>query len=440
MRRSLAGMLLLALVAAPVAAGAERQLVDRVVAMVDGEAILLSDVLQQMNLVRLQRNLGELDEQQQKQLYESVLQDMIDDQLLVAEAKVKKYEVGDQDLRDAVDETIRSIKERLGGEERYQEELQKQGLAEAELRDLQKEQKRREILASRIIAGEVRRQVSVSDDQVRGFFETKRDSLPPELLRVPEKLRLAHILVAPSVDPKKRAAAEAKIAEAERRLAAGEDFGKVATEMSEWPTAKRGGFLGNFRYGEFASTAFDEAVSKLEPGQVSGIIETRFGMTSFGLQIVKLESRQGDEMTARHIVVKLPLDEEALVAAFEKAEELRARALAGEGFEDLARANSDDPNTRDKGGVVDQEWNQDDLLPEFRAALDSVPAGGVSTIVRSQAGFFVFKVLARTAGRVASFDDIKDDLRRHLEQRELEKRYRLYLADLRKKFIIDRKG
>jgi parvulin-like peptidyl-prolyl isomerase len=61
----------------------------------------------------------------------------------------------------------------------------------------------------------------------------------------------------------------------------------------------------------------------------------------------------------------------------------------------------------------------------------------VTQVVRSTNGLHIFKVVSRSDSRVASFDDIKEPLRRYLEQREVEKRYRAYLEDLRKKFTVD---
>src|SRR5262245_2903682 len=348
------------------ARGGDRQLVDRVVAFVDDEPILLSEVVQEMNLVRLQRNMGDLSDDEQKQLYTNVLDEMINDQLLVVEAKAKGYEVGEDELRDAVDEAIRTIKERMGGEEQYRAELLKQGLTEGEVRDLHREQKRKQLLAGRVVQSDIRKQVQVSDAQVKAFWDTQRDSIPKELLVVPEKLKLADILVTPQPDPKRVAAARAKIDDARKRISAGEDFAKVAADLSDWPTAKNGGYLGAFHYGDFDSKAFDDAVQKLEPGQISDVISTRYG-----LQIVRLETRNGDEMTARHIVAKLEMTEDDHVRALSKAMQLRERLLRGENFEELARAESDDPNTRDKGGAIDQEMDTGQLLPDFRAALDS---------------------------------------------------------------------
>ena len=418
----------------PPPARAEREIVVRVVATVDDEAIQLSEVLQEMNLARMQRNLGKLTADEQQQLFSSVLEAMINDQLLVAQAKAKGITVSDEELRDAVDQAVREIKESMGGEERYRAELARQGLTEAEVRDLHREQKRKQILAQRLVQQEVRRSVVITDEQLHTAWETQRDSLPPELSRTPETVRLAHILIAPKPDAARVAAARAKIEAAQKRVAAGEDFATVAKQASEWPTAANGGFLGAFRYGDFESDAFDDAVSKLEPGGVSDVVETKFG-----LQIIKLESRTGDEMTARHIVIKLSADEDAQVRALDLAQSIRKRAADGESFEEMARTYSDDTNTRDKGGVVDQELNATEIVPDFRAALDSVPAGGVTSVVRSNAGFHLFKVLSRTQSDAATFDTVKDTLRRYLEQREVEQRYRTYLADLRKKFYVDLK-
>ena len=411
---------------------AQRESVDRVVAQVDDEAILLSDVLREMNLIRLQRNLGTLTPEQQETLFREILVGMIDDQLLVAQAKTKGFEVGERELTEAVDEQIRNIKQRLGGEEEYRAELERQGFTEAEVRDMHREQRRKQILATRVINTEVRTGIVVTSDQVRQFYETKRDSIPSELLRTPETVRLADILIAPRVDDEQLQSARARINLAARRIADGEDFASVATEVSEWPTARNGGSLGKFRYGDFDSERFDETVSKLEPGEVSDVVETRFG-----LMIIKLESRDSDVMTARHIVIKTTMDEDAKVEALNRAMEVRRRILAGENFQDLARAYSDDPLTKDQGGVLEDAWAIDELRPQFKAAIDSVGVGEISEVVGTPNGFYIFKVLQRTRSEETTFDQVEEPLRRYLESRALENKYREYVAKLRDVFYVD---
>lgn len=425
-------MLVACLISSP--SRAEREVVDRVVAQVDDQSILLSDVLREMNLLRLQRGLENLSVEQQEQLFHEVLDGMINDQLLVAQAKLKGFEVGEQELTKSVDEEMRSIKERFGGEENYRRELERQGFTEAEVRDMHRESKRKQILASRVIQSDLRTQVSITSDQVRNFYDTQRDSIPPELLQIPARVRLADILIIPQNEAQIKAA-RAKMDTVLQRLKQGEDFAQVAKEMSEWPTAQNGGFLGKFHYGDFESDAFDETVSKLEPGQVSDVIETRFG-----LMLIKLETRDGDEMTARHIVIKTEPDENAQVAALEKTIEIRRRLLAGESFEELAKQYSDDPLTRDKGGVVENDWAIADLRAEFQGAVDSLGVGEISQVLNTPNGFYILKVLSRTASRDVTFEDIQETLRRYLEQREMERLYNNYVANLRKKFYVDIKA
>ena len=411
---------------------AQRESVDRIVAQVDDEAILLSDVLREMNLIRLQRNLGTLDPKEQEALFREILLGMIDDQLLVAQAKTKGFEVGERELSDAVDEQIQTIKERLGGEEQYRAELQRQGFTEAEVRDMHRDQRRKQILATRVIQTEVRGGIMITSDEVRQFYETQRDSIPAELLRTPETVRLADILIAPRVDNEQMQKARAKINLAAARIENGEDFATVASELSEWPTARSGGLLGKFRYGDFDSERFDETVSKLAPDEVSDIFETKFGF-----MIVKLESREGDVMTARHIVVKTALDENAQVEALDRAMEVRRRIMAGETFGDLARLYSDDPLTKDQGGELEDAWAVSELRPQFKAAIDSVGVGEISEIVNTPNGFYLFKVLQRTHSEETNYDQIMEPLRRYLESRALEHKYREYIDKLRDTFYVD---
>ena len=119
---------------------------------------------------------------------------------------------------------------------------------------------------------------------------------------------------------------------------------------------------------------------------------------------------------------------------------MRRRILKGESFEELARTNSDDSNTRDAGGLVEGEWKRDELRPEFRAPLDSTAVGGVTSVIRTEAGFHLFKVIGRTTSEIASYEQIQPGLRRWLEQRAFENRYRTYLENLRKNFHVDVKA
>jgi peptidyl-prolyl cis-trans isomerase D len=93
-----------------------------------------------------------------------------------------------------------------------------------------------------------------------------------------------------------------------------------------------------------------------------------------------------------------------------KAEDVLKQAKKGTNFEDLAKKNSEDPGTKDKGG--DLGWViQGQTVPEFEKTAFSLPKGTVSDLVKTQYGFHIIKVLEKETAHTKSFDEVKDSLR-----------------------------
>jgi len=93
-----------------------------------------------------------------------------------------------------------------------------------------------------------------------------------------------------------------------------------------------------------------------------------------------------------------------------KAEDVLKQAKKGTNFEDLAKKNSEDPGTKDKGG--DLGWViQGQTVPEFEKTAFSLPKGTVSDLVKTQYGFHIIKVLDKETAHTKSFDEVKDSLR-----------------------------
>ena len=124
-------------------------------------------------------------------------------------------------------------------------------------------------------------QVEVDDEAVQQLYER-------EIGNLAEQRRASHILVEIGDD---EAAAKARIDEAAARIAAGEDFAKVAEEMSDDTGSSRdGGDLGYIVKGSF-DQAFDDALFALQPGEVSAPVRT-----SYGFQLVKLTDLKAPEV------------------------------------------------------------------------------------------------------------------------------------------------
>src|SRR5229473_517379 len=93
-----------------------------------------------------------------------------------------------------------------------------------------------------------------------------------------------------------------------------------------------------------------------------------------------------------------------------KAEDILKLAKKGGNFEDLAKKNSEDPGTKDKGG--DLGWIvQGQTVAEFEKAAFSLPKGSISDLVKTQYGFHIIKVLDKETAHTKTFDEVKDTLR-----------------------------
>lgn len=143
------------------------------------------------------------------------------------------------------------------------------------------------------------------------------------------------------------------------------------------------------------------------------------------------------EVKASHIFLAIPDGADAAVVAERQAfgKKLVERAGAEE-FAKLAREYSDDAATRKDGG--DLGYFGKDILPKpIEELVFSMKVGEVAGPVRADRGFHVIKLIDRKTAAAKPLADVEDDIRMQLRQREMEKQTKSYLADLRKKNLVD---
>lgn len=128
------------------------------------------------------------------------------------------------------------------------------------------------------------------------------------------------------------------------------------------------------------------------------------------------EFQREEQVAARHILKKTSGEGDDAKAAARKAiEDIQARLKAGEGFEDLARAESDDPGSATKGGDLGF-FSRGRMVPPFEAAAFSTEPGQTSDIVESDFGFHIVQVYDRKPAGVAPFDEVKDEMHRKIAE------------------------
>ncbi|MBL0174067.1 MAG: peptidylprolyl isomerase [Ignavibacteria bacterium] len=250
-----------------------------------------------------------------------------------------------------------------------------------------------------------------------------------------EEMRAAHILIRVQPDSTGNTDTTAAYAEALRVLALarqGERFDSLAVRYSQDPgTAKTGGDLLYFSAG-MTVPAFDDAVYSMKPGEVYA----RPVRTLFGYHVIKLLDRKPTrgEIEVSHILVRFPQENQTdTLAAFTKISSVLDTLRKGGDFKELARRNSDDPSSGERGG--DLGWvGRRRFVPEFEMVAFDLSVGGTSGIVRTPFGYHLIKV---TGERTAKpFDESRQELKDIYKRYGYEDDNKAFIAAVERKYNV----
>ena len=237
------------------------------IAVVNNTTVLRQDLDREMKLValKLSRQGRSISDEQLKRYEGNIRETLINRALLLQQSQAKGITVKDTLVTKALDE----FKSGFQDEKQYQQSLAQIGFTEASFKD----QIKNGLAIKTLIDKEVSQHVSVSDNQVRSFYDEH-----PDLFRQPEQVKASHILiqVPADADEAKKAAALASIQSLKQRIDKGENFANLAMEYSDCPSKAKGGDLGFFSREQMVQP-FSEAAFALQPGQVSDVVTTRFG-------------------------------------------------------------------------------------------------------------------------------------------------------------------
>lgn len=240
-----------------------------------------------------------------EQIQGEVVDQLIVQELLWQEAKRRNFTVEDE----LVDERLQQLKSGFDSERAFHFKIQAGGFTEETYR----EDIKRQVSVQRMIAQGIAPGISVGDQDVENFYTANIDQM-----RRPVEVHARHILIKPaSADAAAQEAAKNEIGEILAEIRAGADFVALATERSQAPSAPQGGDLGFFGRGRMVES-FERVAFALEPGELSDVVQTRFGH-----HLIKVQDRRGgerlplkavaDRIRAYLIQQKLQSEVEALV-------------------------------------------------------------------------------------------------------------------------------
>jgi peptidyl-prolyl cis-trans isomerase SurA len=421
----------IALLSASLAAGvllgagpARAELVDRIVAVVGGEIILLSEVEEEVYLGRLRDEVDPEDPEALAEYRQEVLESKIEEKILVEKARQEGIRVTREEIDEAVDRMVGDIRARFPDEAAFQAQLDREGMTVADLRQDYRVRVEEQLMVRQVLDRLVRGRVHVEERDVRKYWDERRGEIPD----IPAALRLRRILIVPrSSEVDSAAVQRAEIVL--RRLRSGEDFATLATVFSEGPAAAQGGDLGWFKPADL-EPRLAGAVGALGPGEVSDVV-----VTGRGAHILKVDEQRGEEVHLRQIVF-LRDESAARASARARAEEALRRIESGEAFDAVATEMSDDPETRERGGDLGSV-PLESVGPELRPKLDPLEPGRHTGILEDREGFSIYRVEGREGERTATFEDVRDRIELLLEQQRTREMYDQILEEARAETFVE---
>jgi len=398
---------------------------DYIVAVINSELVTAFEVEQRLARVRAEAQRGNSRLPPEAELRQQVLDALIDERVQSTYARENGPRIDDAELERAV-ANVASQNQLTPAQLR--ERIVADGMDYGRFRSTLRDQ----MAVERVREREVNARIRISDADIDRVVEQQRAEAAADV-----ELNLAQILVtvpegaSEAVLAERRARAEQALA----RVRGGEDFAKVARELSEDANRAAGGVIGR-RSSKRLPDLFVDAVKNLRAGQVTPQ-PVRSGA---GFHVLKvIERAEGDafkvtQTRARHILMRVS-DRSSQPAVAARLEQLRRQIERGERkFEDVARELSED-GTAPNGG--DLGWTSPgSFVPEFEDAMNRLPLGGLSQPVASRFGVHLIQVMERRDVALEP-KQVREQARNMLREQRFEQAYADWTRDLRLRAYIE---
>lgn len=276
--------------------------------------------------------------------------------------------------------------------------------------------------------------VEATRHDVEDFFNTYKDSLGV----IPEKVKIAHIFRS----PKSSSGAKEKAKEFTQAILDsiknGVDFAEMAKKYSDDPgSAKDGGDLGFVKRGVFYPE-FESAAFALQPGEISGVVES-----PVGFHIIQLIEKRGESIHARHILIKIKVGEDADLKTIEFLTALRDSIVKGgdNTFASYAKKFSEDEDTAPFGGELGTFYiNQ--LDKSVLDAVSGLQPGDISFPKRYEYstgnyGYHIIYLEERTAQHAPDLNKDYADIKKLADEYKRQKKYQEWIESLKSKIYYD---
>lgn len=417
----------------------QKQVADRIVAVINDRIILKSDVDSEVRQYMQQAQASNQEVTFTEDLWFSALQSMVDSNVMLEQAEIDSVVVSDEMVSRAMDNRINQMIQQAGSEAELERALGNSIVQiRAEFRDEFREQMTTQQLQQQKMSS-----VEITRPEVKDFFNQIPEN---QLPTIPEQVELSQIVMTP---PELEDARDDALRKAESIrdsiVVHGKNFEEMARKYSDGPSASRGGLLPLMPLGDLVAN-YSAAASALNPGEISQVVRT-----DFGYHVIRLNKRQGDNIETNHILIEVDeagVDEDF---AINKLEALKDSVINhGASFRDLARKHSEDETTSSMGGRImnmqtgERKMALSDLEPSlYRIVLLLDESGDISDPrpfnlpQNEKRAYRIVRLDAHYPEHVANLDDDYNRIREIALQRKQMRVMNTWLQDLRNKIYVD---
>jgi peptidyl-prolyl cis-trans isomerase SurA len=396
---------------------------DKIVAVVDNEIILKSELDFRANFEAQQRNKNPND----NEFLRAILNQLIEEKLLYAQAELDSVTVTDEQVNQQLEYQINYFIQQYGSKERLE---QVYGMPVEKIKRTLRDDTRKNIM-SQIVQQKKFGVIQSSRFEVEDFYNSFKDSIGV----VAERFQIAHIFQNPKtgerIKAKSRMFAESLLDSVKKGI----DFAQLAKQFSDDPgSASQGGDLGFVKRGVFYPE-FEAVAFALATNQLSGIVES-----PVGFHIIQLLERRGESIHTRHILVKIKADDEADLKAIELLNEIRDSIISNKNsFEYYAKKFSDDKETSKFGGELGV-FEKNQLDKSLLDIIFKMKDGELSFPKRLQVdnntyGYHLVKLLKKTPEHIANLEQDFNEIKKLADYYKKQKLYAKWMQELKDKIF-----
>lgn len=366
-RLACTGLMLLSFITAE---AQQVQTADKIIAVVGRNRIILKSDLDQMVLQSSQGNPAEASDS----LRCLILQDMVSGKMLVEQAERDSLLVSEEEVEGQIDNRIRYFIRLYGSQEKLEAAS---GKTIYQMKDAYRDVVKEQMMAEKV-RGKILENVRVTPAEVKAFYDgIPKDSLP----FFPATVEVGQIVLEPPVNPELDKYAREKIEDIRNQIVKeGKSFETMAGLYSEDPGSRDAGGRINDVTRSGYDPAFVQAAFRLQNGEISPVVKSRFGY-----HIIQMIQRKGEQADLRHILIVPQHTDADYKVALERLDSIRAEIIAGKlSFGEAVSKYSTDEQGKMTGGMIadprtgSTQLQVDQLDPQLALMIDSLKPGSIS--------------------------------------------------------------